>query len=46
MTGPRGDMFRLLTASPISGTRDLPRVAGDIALARALPSELSVLGAR
>ncbi len=46
MTGPRGDMFRLLTASPITGTRDLPRVAGDIALARALPSELSVLGAR
>jgi hypothetical protein len=46
MSGPRGDMFRLLTASPITGIRDLPRVAGDIALARALPSDLSVLGAR
>ena len=46
MTGPRGDMFRLLTASPITGTRDLHLVASEIALARALPSELSVLGAR
>lgn len=46
MTGPRGDMFRLLTDAPVNGPGDLRRVAGDIALARALPSQLNVLGAR
>ena len=46
MTGPRGNMFRLLTDAPVTGVGDLHRVAGDIALARALPSELNALGAR
>ncbi len=46
MTGPRGNIFRLLTDAPVTGVGDLHRVAGDIALARALPSELNALGAR
>ena len=46
MSGPRADMFRLLTTAPVSGVGDLRRVGGDIALARALPSALTIIGAR
>ncbi len=46
ITGPRGDMFRLLTAAPISGVGDLKRSAGEVALARALPSGLTAFGSR
>ena len=45
LTGPRGDMFRLLTAAPVSGVGDLRRAAGEVALARAMPASLSALNA-
>ncbi len=38
MSGPRREVFRLLTAAPVAGTSDLPRAAGEIALARAVPA--------
>ena len=44
MSGPRGDMFRLLTAAPVSGVGDLRRAAGEMALARAVPADLAALG--
>ena len=43
MAGPRGDMFRLLTAAPVKGVGDLRRAAGEIALARAMPAGLAAL---
>ena len=46
LTGPRGDMFRLLTDAPVTGIGDLHRAASDIALARVLPSELNAMSAR
>ena len=46
MVGPRSDMFRLLTAAPVSDVGDLHRAAGEIALARAIPAGLSAIGAR
>ena len=46
MTGPRGDMFRLLTAAPVSGVGDLRRAAGEMALARAVPADLAAIGSR
>ena len=41
--GPLGDMFRLLTESPVRGGADLPRAAKEIALARGLPSGLRAM---
>ncbi len=46
MAGPRADMFRLLTAAPVSNVGDLKRAAGEVALARALPAALSAIGSR
>ncbi len=46
MVGPRGDMFRLLTAAPVNGIGDLRRAAGEIALARAMPASLAALTSR
>ena len=46
ITGPRAAMFRLLTSAPVKAVGDLRRSAGDIALARALPSTLNAIGAR
>ena len=43
MTAPRSDLFRLLTAGPVSGTADLPRAAQELKLARALPEQLSTI---
>lgn len=42
--GALGDMFRLLTASPVQGGADLPRAAREIALARSLPTGLRAMG--
>ncbi len=46
MTGPRADMFRLLTAAPVSNVGDLKRAAGEVALARAVPAGLAAIGSR
>jgi hypothetical protein len=46
LTGPRADLFHLLTAAPVGGVGDLPRAAGEVALARAVPGRLQELGAR
>ena len=46
LTGPRADLFHLLTAAPVGGVGDLPRAAGEIALARAVPGRLQELAAR
>ena len=46
MTGPRADMFRLLTAAPIGNVGDLHRSAGEMALARTIPAGLAALGVR
>lgn len=46
LTGPRADLFHLLTAAPVSGVGDLPRAAGEIALARAVPGRLQELTPR
>ena len=46
LTGPRADLFRLLTAAPVGGVGDLPRAAGEIALARAVPGRLQELAPR
>lgn len=46
MTGPRADMFRLLTAIPVNGVSDLPRASTEIALARSIPSSLAAIGSR
>ena len=43
LTGPRADLFHLLTAAPVGGVGDLPRAAGEIALARAIPGRLQEL---
>jgi hypothetical protein len=40
-TGPRADMFRLLTAAPVRGTADLPRARTEMGLARALSAGMS-----
>ncbi len=44
MTGPRADMFRLLTAAPIGSVGDLHRSSGEMALARAIPAGLAAVG--
>ncbi len=44
MAGSRADMFRLLTAAPIAGVGDLPRSAGEMALAHAIPAGLAAMG--
>ena len=46
MAGPRLDMFRLLTAAPVSSVGDLRRSAGEVALARAVPAGLAAIGSR
>ena len=40
------DLFRLLVSPPIAGPADLPRVAAEVALARALPAGLQSIGGR
>ena len=44
MSEPRAGMFRLLTQTPVSGVGDLGRSASEMALARALPAGLAVIG--
>ncbi len=46
MSGPRGEMFRLLTAAPVAGIKDLGRSAGELAMARAIPAGLAAMGNR
>ncbi len=46
MSGPRADMFRLLTSGPVGGVSDLHRVTSEVAMARALPTSLAALGAK
>ena len=46
MSGPRADLFRILTSAPVTGPAELPRAAKDLTLARAIPSRLQELGAR
>jgi hypothetical protein len=42
-SGPLADMFRLLTADPVSGTGDLARVGREVGYARALPADLQAM---
>jgi hypothetical protein len=44
MAGPRGDMFKLLTAAPVTSPSDLRRAAGEVALAKAVPAGLAAIG--
>lgn len=44
--GAGGDVFRLLTTEPVRAAADLPRAAGEMALARALPGQLQGLTSR
>lgn len=44
-SGPFAEPFRLLTADPVSGAADLPRLAAEVALARALPRSIAAIGA-
>jgi hypothetical protein len=44
--GPRGGMFRLLTAPPVSTVADLPRSSTEVALAKAIPIGLTAMGTR
>ena len=41
--GPISDMFRLLTASPVQHSTDLPRAGREIALARGVPNGLRAM---
>ena len=43
LTGVRGDLFRVLTAAPFGGARDLPRAARELTLARSVPQRLQAL---
>jgi hypothetical protein len=43
--GPLGDMFRLLTAEPVTTTADIGRSQREISLAASLPSDLKALRA-
>ncbi len=40
-SGAQADMFRLLTAPPVRGTSDLPRVRADLGALRALADDIS-----
>ncbi len=46
MVGARSDMFRLLTAAPVTSPSDLGRAAGEVALAKAVPAGLAAIGSR
>ncbi len=46
ITGPRGEMFRLLVAAPVQGPADLARAAGETVLARAVPAGLQAMTSR
>lgn len=46
LTGPRADMFQLLTASPVNAVGDLRRASTEIALARSIPSSLAAIGSK
>ncbi|MEJ1977645.1 MAG: hypothetical protein WDN49_17590 [Acetobacteraceae bacterium] len=46
VVGPRADMFRLLTEAPVSGVGDIQRSASEVALARAIPAGLAVIGSQ
>ncbi len=41
--GQLSEMFRLLTQGPVSSVADLPLVANEVKLARALPSAVNAL---
>jgi hypothetical protein len=42
--GPLSEPFRLLTADPVRGAADLPRMAAELRLARGLPQSLAAIG--
>lgn len=44
-TGPRADLFRLLTGRPVQAPSDLPRAARDLVLARGMSQDLRSLSA-
>jgi hypothetical protein len=46
LSTPLVDMFKLLTEAPVSSVADLGRSATEVALARALPAGLAVIGAQ
>ncbi len=46
MAGPHRGLFDLLTTAPVTGVGDLRRNAGDITLARTLPSAINAIAAR
>jgi hypothetical protein len=43
-TGAYSEPFRLLTAEPVAGAADLPRLAAEVALARNLPRSIAAIG--
>jgi hypothetical protein len=43
MTGSKAEILRLLTETPITSTRDLPRAAGELKLARSISKQIQSL---
>ena len=46
MAGPKADMFRLLTAAPVSGVSDLRRSSAELSLVQAVPAGLAAVGSK
>ena len=46
LSGARADMFHLLTSAPVTSVSELHRAAGEIALARAVPTTLAAVGTK
>jgi len=46
LSGPRAELFHLLTAAPLHSPSDLPRSATELSLARSLPDRLQQLSAQ
>ena len=46
LKGPRGDLFRILTATAVESPDDLPRAAQELAMSKAVPERLNALKLR
>ena len=46
MAGAQADLVRVLTEAPVTSTRELPRSATELALARNIPQQIQAIGRR
>ena len=46
MAGAQADLVRVLTQAPVTSTRELPRAATELALARNIPQQIQAIGRR